>query len=100
VLDAGGHSVANSSYVIMSSVSLVSLPVVLNCLERILVILSGTLAPISKSESLDFCVISESESTVVPSSLSVNTQYALSRTCFFFPSWVTKLKKLSPPFVY
>ena len=29
------------------------------------------LAPISKSESLDFCAISESERTVVPSSLSV-----------------------------
>ena len=41
----------------------------------------------SKSESLDFLVISESESTVFPSSLSGSTQLALSRTtCFFFPS--------------
>jgi hypothetical protein len=41
----------------------------------------------SKSESLDFLVISESDSTVFPSSLSGSTQLALSRTtCFFFPS--------------
>jgi hypothetical protein len=48
-----------------------------------------TLAPISKIESIDFCVISESESNVVSSSLSVNTIYDLSRTCFFFPLLVS-----------
>jgi hypothetical protein len=52
------------------SPSLACFPLVFVCAKK-----SGpALWPISKIESIDFCVISESESNVVPSGLSVNTQ--------------------------
>ena len=62
-------------------------PRVLRGVRRVAVVLLSLLMGVgSKIESLDFCAISESESNVLPSSLSEKKDYDLSRTSFFFPS--------------